>query len=50
MKSKCPHCQGTKVEQGEDVLNVIIEKGMPDGYEIVSKTIHDQTSQLEFHF
>lgn len=33
--STCPHCGGTKTEIGEEVLIASIERGMPDGYEIV---------------
>jgi len=32
--STCHQCSGTKVEIGEDILNVYIERGMPDGYQI----------------
>jgi len=29
--STCPHCGGKKVETGEDIITVIVERGMPDG-------------------
>eukprot|EP01095_Lingulamoeba_sp_RSL-Kostka_P005100 TRINITY_DN16457_c0_g1_i1.p2 TRINITY_DN16457_c0_g1~~TRINITY_DN16457_c0_g1_i1.p2 ORF type:complete len:412 (-),score=145.23 TRINITY_DN16457_c0_g1_i1:78-1313(-) len=34
VKTKCPHCHGDKVEIGEEELVIIIERGMPDKYEI----------------
>lgn len=33
--STCPHCHGTKVETGEETLTISVERGMPDGHEIV---------------
>lgn len=35
MTSKCPHCGGRKVERGEDNFFVLVEKGMPEGHEIL---------------
>src|SRR5688572_28784328 len=35
-KSVCSKCRGTKVQQGEQLLTLFIEKGMPEGYEIKS--------------
>ncbi|KYQ89257.1 heat shock protein DnaJ family protein [Tieghemostelium lacteum] len=32
--SKCPHCQGKKVETGEETYTIMIERGMIDGQQI----------------
>jgi hypothetical protein len=36
IKSTCPHCSGQKVTQGEELLTVVIEQGMPEDHSIVS--------------
>jgi len=41
-KTVCSKCKGTKVEQGEQMLTVYIEKGMPEGHEIVSGSDADE--------
>ena len=33
--SVCPHCKGKKIVQGENVMDVYVEAGMPDGHLIV---------------
>lgn len=35
IKHKCKRCSGKKVLRGESELDLYIEKGMPEGYEIV---------------
>lgn len=37
IKKKCPVCGGKKVVQGEKTLDLDIEPGMPDQYQIVWK-------------
>jgi len=41
-KSICSKCKGTKVQTGEQLLTVFIEKGMPDGHEIISNSDADE--------
>jgi len=41
-KSVCSKCKGTKVQAGEQLLTIFIEKGMPDGYEIKSTSDCDE--------
>jgi len=43
VKSTCPVCKGTKVEVDEDTFNVMIERGMPDKYDIVFEQEGDET-------
>jgi len=38
IKSTCPHCSGHKVVQGEELLTVVIEQGMPEDHSIVSRS------------
>lgn len=40
--SVCHHCHGTKVDVEEQIVTVIVEKGMPDGFEIVSESDGDE--------
>eukprot|EP01123_Difflugia_compressa_P009123 TRINITY_DN292_c1_g2_i1.p1 TRINITY_DN292_c1_g2~~TRINITY_DN292_c1_g2_i1.p1 ORF type:complete len:371 (-),score=81.65 TRINITY_DN292_c1_g2_i1:86-1198(-) len=40
--STCSHCGGTKVDTAEQMLPLFIEKGMPDGYEIVMDSDGDE--------
>ena len=35
IKSKCPHCQGSKVKRGSHEITVTIERGVPNGQKIV---------------
>ena len=35
IKTKCPVCKGKKVQRVNEQFTVIVEKGMPDGEEIV---------------
>lgn len=44
---KCPHCGGTKVEEGEERMVVFIEKGMPDGYQIVMEGEGDESPDMQ---
>jgi len=41
-KTVCSHCGGTKVETGEQIITIFLEKGMPDGHEIVSPSDSDE--------
>jgi len=38
----CPKCRGQKLEKQSKTLEIIIEKGMPDGYEMVFKRAGEQ--------
>jgi DnaJ-related protein SCJ1 len=40
--STCSHCHGSKVETAEQMITLEIEKGMPDGYEIISHDDGDE--------
>jgi DnaJ-related protein SCJ1 len=42
IKSTCPHCSGQKVTQGEELLTVVIEQGMPEDHSIVLDGENDQ--------
>uniref|UniRef100_A0A6B2L851 J domain-containing protein n=1 Tax=Arcella intermedia TaxID=1963864 RepID=A0A6B2L851_9EUKA len=42
IKKKCSHCGGTKTDVAEQMLSVFIEKGMPDGHEIVMSSDGDE--------
>jgi len=46
-KSKCPHCKGTKIEQGEDVLTLVVERGMADGSRIVFEGEGDESPDTQ---
>eukprot|EP01102_Stenamoeba_stenopodia_P011447 TRINITY_DN3519_c0_g1_i1.p1 TRINITY_DN3519_c0_g1~~TRINITY_DN3519_c0_g1_i1.p1 ORF type:complete len:374 (-),score=47.89 TRINITY_DN3519_c0_g1_i1:38-1159(-) len=46
-KSKCPHCKGTKIEQGEDVLTMVIERGMGDGSRIIFEGEGDESPDTQ---
>ena len=43
VKSVCPHCNGKKVAIGEDTITVTIEKGMPEGHQIVFEQESDES-------
>eukprot|EP01127_Copromyxa_protea_P002229 TRINITY_DN12122_c0_g1_i1.p1 TRINITY_DN12122_c0_g1~~TRINITY_DN12122_c0_g1_i1.p1 ORF type:complete len:371 (-),score=90.59 TRINITY_DN12122_c0_g1_i1:62-1105(-) len=47
VNSQCHVCHGSKVEKGEQFVMVFIEKGMPDGHEIVSPSDGDQNPDEE---
>jgi len=47
MNSVCTHCHGTKVQKGEQLLMIFIEKGMPNGHEIVSPSDSDENPEEE---
>jgi len=40
--SSCSHCHGSKVDTAEQLITLFIEKGMPDGFEIVSDSDSDE--------
>jgi len=40
--STCTHCHGTKVETAEQMITIDIEKGMPEGHEIISYSDADE--------
>jgi len=40
--STCSHCSGTKVDTAEQLITIFIERGMPDGHEIVSESDGDE--------
>lgn len=43
IKSKCPYCSGNKVSRGEELLTIVVEKGMPDGHRIVLEGEGDES-------
>lgn len=47
IKSKCPRCAGKKVDRGEETLNVVIERGMPDGHKIVFEQQSDEAPDTQ---
>jgi len=47
VKSHCTHCHGSKVEKGEQLLMVFVERGMVDGYEIVLPSDGDENPEEE---
>jgi len=47
VKSKCPRCAGKKVDRGEETLNVVIERGMPDGHKIVFEQQSDEAPDTQ---
>jgi len=40
--STCSHCSGSKVDTAEQLISLFIERGMPDGHEIVSESDGDE--------
>lgn len=42
VKSTCPFCKGKKTSVDEDVFTVIVEKGMPDGHQIIFEQEADE--------
>eukprot|EP01087_Luapelamoeba_hula_P005640 TRINITY_DN1568_c0_g1_i1.p1 TRINITY_DN1568_c0_g1~~TRINITY_DN1568_c0_g1_i1.p1 ORF type:complete len:404 (+),score=64.33 TRINITY_DN1568_c0_g1_i1:91-1302(+) len=42
VKDKCPDCGGHKVSKAEETLTVVVERGMPDGEQIVFEQEGDQ--------
>jgi len=40
--STCSHCQGTKVDIAEQLIEIFVERGMPDGHEIISEDDGDE--------
>jgi len=42
IKSTCPACKGTKVSVDEDTITVVVEKGMPDGHQIIFEQEADE--------
>eukprot|EP01126_Amoeba_proteus_P048062 TRINITY_DN5538_c0_g1_i2.p1 TRINITY_DN5538_c0_g1~~TRINITY_DN5538_c0_g1_i2.p1 ORF type:complete len:243 (+),score=48.49 TRINITY_DN5538_c0_g1_i2:631-1359(+) len=47
VKSTCSHCHGTKVEKGEQMITIFVEKGMPEGHEIISHSDADENPDEE---
>jgi len=41
-RTVCSKCRGSKIEIGEQLITLFIEKGMPDGHEIVSPSDADE--------
>eukprot|EP00211_Chloroparvula_japonica_P005684 CAMPEP_0119132988 /NCGR_PEP_ID=MMETSP1310-20130426/12715_1 /TAXON_ID=464262 /ORGANISM="Genus nov. species nov., Strain RCC2339" /LENGTH=374 /DNA_ID=CAMNT_0007123657 /DNA_START=38 /DNA_END=1162 /DNA_ORIENTATION=- len=41
-KSTCPHCGGTKVEVGAEEKVIFVEKGVPDGHEVVFRNAGEE--------
>ena len=44
--SKCPHCNGNRVVPESKDLPLIIERGMPDGYDIIFEKEAEQAPQV----
>jgi DnaJ-related protein SCJ1 len=42
VKSTCPYCSGKKVSVGDDSFTILVERGMPDGHEIVFEQEGDE--------
>jgi DnaJ-related protein SCJ1 len=40
---KCPHCSGNKVVRTDKTLDLMIERGMPDGHEVVFEKEGEQS-------
>jgi DnaJ-related protein SCJ1 len=43
--SKCEHCKGTKISRGDQIIQIVIERGMPEGYEIKSEEDADEAPE-----
>jgi len=43
--SQCEYCSGKKISRGEQMINVYIERGMPDGFEIKSVEDADEAPE-----
>jgi len=46
IKKKCPECQGKKVMRGESTLEVLIEKGIPEGHEVKFEMEADESPDI----
>jgi len=46
VKSTCPVCKGTKVGMDDDTITVVIERGMPDGHQIVFEQEADENPDI----
>lgn len=44
-KTACPHCKGKKVVPEEKSLSAVVEKGMPNGHEIVFERASEQSPE-----
>lgn len=42
-KAQCPVCSGTKLQREEKELEAVIERGMPDGHELVFQRASEQS-------
>ncbi|CAG8565346.1 498_t:CDS:2, partial [Paraglomus occultum] len=45
IKAKCPHCKGKKVQRMNEVLTIVVEKGMSDGEEITMEKEGDEAPE-----
>eukprot|EP01012_Entosiphon_sulcatum_P059960 TRINITY_DN84636_c0_g1_i1.p1 TRINITY_DN84636_c0_g1~~TRINITY_DN84636_c0_g1_i1.p1 ORF type:complete len:377 (+),score=73.33 TRINITY_DN84636_c0_g1_i1:30-1133(+) len=43
---KCPVCSGNRVTRGESVIEVLIEKGIPEGHEMVFEMEADESPDI----
>lgn len=41
----CPHCGGRRVVQASDALEIVVEKGIPDGHKIVYEMEADESPE-----
>jgi len=41
--SKCDYCGGAKISRGDQIITIVVERGMPDGYEIKSEEDADES-------
>jgi DnaJ-class molecular chaperone len=46
VKRKCPECKGKKVLRGESTLEVLVEKGMPEGHELKFEMEADESPDM----
>jgi len=47
IRSTCPHCKGRKVEKGDSILELTIEKGMDNGHTLVFREEGDQSPDIQ---
>jgi len=40
--SQCEYCKGKKISRGDQTINIFVERGMPDGFEIKSEEDADE--------
>jgi len=46
VKTTCPFCQGKKVSVDEDTFTITVERGMPDGHQIVFEQEADESPEV----